>query len=76
MIMSVPVRGGSNYTKLYQLHFIFYFNYNITHNFPNQSQLHYFNYIMRNQMYSAFVNYIFLHILLNFNILYTNDKQI
>ena len=73
-------RGGSNYTTLYQLqiHFIFNFNfnYNYTHNFSNQSQLHHFNYIMRNQIYSAFVNYIFLPTLLNFNILYTTYKQI
>ena len=56
---------------------IFYFNYNYSHNFPNQLQLHCFNfnYIMRNQIYSAFVNYVFLHVLLNFNILYTTDKQ-
>ena len=27
-------------------------------------------------IYSAFVNYVFLHVLLNFNILYTIDKQI
>ena len=64
----------------YQLHLIFYFNYNYTHNFPNQLQLHCFNYndncIMRNQIYSAFVNYVFLHVLLNFNVLYTIDKQI
>ena len=35
-----------------------------------------YNYIMRNQIYSAFVNYVFLRILLNFNNLYTIDKQI
>ena len=75
-------RAGSNYTKLYQLqlHLIFYFNYNYnySHNFPNQLQLHCFNYnyIMRNQIYSAFVNYVFLHVLLNLNILHTIDKQI
>ena len=65
-------RGGSNYTKLYKLHFISNFNY--THNFSNQLQLHYFNfnYIMQNQIYSAFGNYIILKVLLNFNILHTN----
>ena len=61
------IRAGSNYTKLYQLqlHLIFYFNYNYSHNFPNQLQLHCLNfnysYIMWNQIYSAFVNYVFLH---------------
>ena len=57
---------------------IFYFNYNYSHNFPNQLQLHCFNYnyIMQNQIYSAFVNYVFLRVLLNFNIFYTIDKQI
>ena len=43
----------------------FYFNYNYTHYFSIQLQLHCFkfsyNYIMRNQIYSAFVNYIVLH---------------
>ena len=75
-------RAGSNYPKLYQLqlHLIFYFNYNYSNNFPNQLQLHCFNfnynYIMQNQIYSAFVNYIFLRVLLNFKILYTIDKQL
>ena len=74
------LRAGSNYKKLYQLqlHYIFYFNYNYSHNFPNQLQLHCFNYdyIMQNQIYSAFVNYVFLHVFLNFNILYTTNKEI
>ena len=76
------IRAGSNYTKLYQLqlHLIFYFNYNYSHNCQNQLQLQLhcfnFNYIMQNQVYLAFVNYVFLHVLLNFNILYTIDKQI
>ena len=35
-----------------------------------------YNYIMRNQINSAFFNYVFLRVLLNFNILYTIDKQI
>ena len=69
--------------KLYelQLHFIFNLNFshNYSHNFPNQLQLHCFNfnynYIRRNQIYSAFVNYVFVRVLLNFNILYTIDKQ-
>ena len=68
-------RAGSNYTKLFQLHDIFYFNYNYSHNFPNQLQLHCYNYIMRNQIYSAFVDYVFLRVLLNFNILYTVDNK-
>ena len=68
------ISGGSNYTKLDQLHFIFNFNY--THIFSNQLHRFNYNYIMQNQIYSAFVNYIFLHVLLNFNILYTIDKQI
>ena len=83
-IHTIIFRAGSNYTKLYQLqlHYIFYFNYNYNyiHNFPNQLQLQLhcfnYNYIMRNQIYSAFVNYVFLRILLNFNIFYTIDKQI
>ena len=78
------IRAGSNYTKLYklQLHLIFNlnYNYNYSHICPNQLQLHCFtfnyNYIMWNQIYSAFVNYVFLHVLLNFNIFYTIDKQI
>ena len=53
-----------------------YINYNYSHNCPNQLHCFNFNYIMRNQIYSAFVNYVFLHVLLNFNILYTIDKQI
>ena len=80
-------RTGSNYTKLYQLqlHNFFYFNYNYSNNFPNQLQLqlhcfnfnlNYNNYIMRNRIYSAFVNYVFLRVLLNFNIFYTIDKEI
>ena len=70
--------AGSNYTKLYQLQLHLIFNYNYSHNCPNQLQLHCFNYnyIMRNQIYSAFVNYVFLHVLLNLNIFYTIDKQI
>ena len=78
----VALRAGSNYTKLYQLqlHLIFYFNYNYSHNFPNQLQLQLhcfnFNFIIWNQIFSAFVNYVFLHVLLNFNILYTTNKQI
>ena len=69
-------RAVSNYTKLYQLQLHLIFNYNYSHNCPNQLQLHCFNYIMRNQIYSVFVNFVFLHVLLNFNILYTIDKQI
>ena len=69
-------RAGSNYTKLYQLQLHNFFYYNYSHNFPNQLQLHCYNYIMRNQIYSVFVNYVFLRVLLNFNILYTIDQQI
>ena len=74
----VSIRAGSNYTKLYQLQLHKFFSSITVIIF--QLQLHCFhfnyNYIMRNQIYSAFVNYVFLRVLLNFNILYTIDKQI
>ena len=68
-----------NYINYNYINFFISITITISHNFPNQLQLHCFNftynYIMRNQIYSAFVNYVFLRVLLNFNILYTTDKQ-
>ena len=66
-----------NYINYNYINF-FYLNYNYSHNFPNQLHCFKFNYkyIMRNQIYAALVNYVFLHCLLNFNIFYTIDKQI
>ena len=74
-------KAGFNYTKLYQLQLHFFFSITITHII---FQINY-NYTVSftititlsgTKMYSAFVNYVFLHILLNFNILYTIDRQI
>ena len=69
-------RAGSNYTKLYRLQLylititlkMFQINYNYTVSITVT--------LCGTIIYSAFVNYVFLHVLLNFNILYTIDKQI
>ena len=72
------IQGWVQLHKIISITITLNFNYNYSHNFLNQLQLHCFNYnyIMRIQIYSEFVNYVFLRVLLNFNILYTIDKQI
>ena len=76
----MPFRAGSNYTKLYQLQLhnffisttitviIFQINYNYTVSIS-------ITLCGTKYIQLAFVNYVFLHVLLNLNILHTIDKQ-